>query len=249
MSQTIAETIFWKIHQDLPREAPGSDESTRRAFDMLPALPTPARILDVGCGPGAQTIALAQACQAEIIAVDTHQPFLDDLMRRAARAGVADRIQTINLSMSDLHFEQPFDLIWSEGAIYIMGFENGLRAWKKLLKPGGLIAVTELSWIKPNPPEAARRFWTEAYPQMLPVEQNLTILSDAGYRPIGHFSLPESDWWAHYYNPMADRIQTLRAQYPNNAEAQAALDVEFAEIELYRQFSDWYDYHFYIGQA
>lgn len=249
MTQTIAQTIFWEIHRDLPREAPGSDESTRRALALLPALPTPARILDVGCGPGGQTITLARVLQADITAVDTHQPFLDDLMRRAADAGVAEFIHPHNMSMRDLHFDQPFDLIWSEGAIYIMGFERGLREWRALLKPGGLIAVTELSWLKPNPPEAARQFWSEGYPEMVSVEQNLAILSAAGYRPLGHFTLPESDWWTNYYNPMAARIQSLRAKYPNNPEAKSVLDLEYAEIESYRQFSDWYGYQFYLGQA
>jgi SAM-dependent methyltransferase len=249
MTSSIEQEIFWTIHRDLPREAPGSDESTLRAFGMLPDLPACARILDIGCGPGAQTVALARASQSDITAVDTHQPFLDDLTRRAAQAGVADRIHPHNASMFDLEFDQPFDLIWSEGAIYIIGFERGLRDWGRLLKPGGFIVVTEASWLKPNPPQAPRQFWGEAYPDMGTVAQNLARLSAAGYRSLGHFSLPESDWWQNYYHPMAARIESLRQKYPNNPEAQAALDLEYAEIELYRQYSDWYGYVFYIGQA
>jgi SAM-dependent methyltransferase len=249
MNTSIAQQIFWEIHRDLPREGPGSDQSTLRAFEMLPKLPAAARILDIGCGPGMQTIALAHASQADITAADTHQPFLDDLMRRAALAGVADRIHTCNASMFDLKFDQPFDLLWSEGAIYIIGFERGLRAWRSLLKPGGLIAVTEASWLKPNPPQGPRQFWQEAYPEMGSIEQNLTHLSAAGYRSLGHFTLPASDWWDNYYHPMAARIENLRKKYPNNPEALAGLDLEYAEIELYRQYSDWYGYVFYLGQA
>src|SRR5262249_11799155 len=59
-------------------------------------------------------------------------------------------------SMSALDFpDASFDLIWSEGAIYVMGFAEGLRAWKRLLKPHGAIAVTELSWLGPDIPEEA----------------------------------------------------------------------------------------------
>lgn len=249
MTNTLDQHIFWEIHRDLPREAPGSDASTLRALSMLPALPASARILDIGCGPGGQSVALARATQADVIAVDNHQSFLDDLARRAARAGVAERVHPLNASMFDLNFEQPFDLLWSEGAVYIIGFERGLREWRRLLKPGGFIAVTELSWLKPNLPEAARKFWREGYPDMATVEQNLARLSAAGYRSLGHFTLPESDWWDNYYHPMAARIQALREKYEHNPAAQAVLDMEYAEIDLYRQFSAWYGYVFYTGQT
>ena len=246
MTSSVEQEIFWAIHRDLPREAPGSDEATRQAFAMLPDLPAAPRILDVGCGPGAQTLVLAQASGGLVTAVDTHQPFLDDLARRAAQAGLADRIRPLNASMFDLDFTEPFDLIWSEGAIYIIGFERGLRDWRKLLKPGGFVAVTELSWLKPDPPAAAVAFWQEAYPEMATIEENLARLTAAGYRDLGHFTLPESGWWDNYYNPMAARIATLRQGYQDNAAAQRALDVEQAEIDLYGRFSAWYGYVFYV---
>jgi SAM-dependent methyltransferase len=249
MSDNLNNEIFWQVHRDLPREAPGSDGSTLRALSMLPGLPASARILDIGCGPGAQTVALARATHADVTAADTHQPFLDDLARRAAQAGVAELVHPLNASMFDLTFDQPFDLLWSEGAIYIIGFERGLREWRKLLNPSGFLVVTEISWLKSNPPEAARKFWGEAYPGMATVDENLAHLSVAGYRSLGHFTLPESDWWDNYYQPMAARIESLRKKYPNNPEAQAILDLEYAEIELYRQYSDWYGYVFYVGQA
>jgi hypothetical protein len=84
---------------------------------------------------------------------------------------------------------------------------------------------------------------------MASVEQNLERLSTAGYRLIDHFTLPENDWWENYYRPMIERIESLRQQYAHSPEAQAVLDLEFAEIDLYRQFSDWYGYVFYVAQA
>ncbi len=249
MTSSINKEIFWQLHRDLPREAPGSDKSTLRALSMVSDLPSAPQIIDIGCGPGAQTIALAQTINGTITAIDTHQPFLDDLKRRANQAGVADRIHPLKASMFELVFDKPFDLVWSEGAIYIIGFERGLREWKKLLKPGGSIAVTEISWLKPNPPEPAQHFWSEDYPGMASVEQNLASLSAAGYRSLGYFTLPESDWWNEYYQPMTARIETLRLQFSDSPEAQAVLDASFAEIEMYRQYSEWYGYVFYLGQA
>ncbi len=71
--------IFFELHKDLPREGPGDEASTLKAFAMMEGLPSNPRILDVGCGPGMQTIDLARHTGASILAVDTHQPFLDEL--------------------------------------------------------------------------------------------------------------------------------------------------------------------------
>lgn len=71
--------FFFEIHQALPRQGPGSSESTRQAFNLLPELSSKPRILDIGCGPGAQTIELAKLSRGLIIALDNHQPYLDQL--------------------------------------------------------------------------------------------------------------------------------------------------------------------------
>jgi SAM-dependent methyltransferase len=249
MTRSLTEEIFWSVHRDLPREAPGSDAATRQAFALLPDLPPIPRILDIGCGPGAQTVVLARESGGIVTAVDTHQPFLDDLARRAAQAGVAERIRPLNASMFDLDFAEPFDLIWSEGAIYIIGFERGLREWRKLLKPGGLVAVTELSWLRADPPSGVAAFWQEGYPEMGTVAQNLARMEAAGYRSLAHFVLPEAAWWEQYYHPMAARIAALRTHYRDNSEAQRILDAEEAEIALYRDYPSWYGYLFFLGVA
>jgi hypothetical protein len=66
-------------------------------------------------------------------------------------------------------------LIWSEGAFYIIGFENGLLEWKRLLKPNGCIVVSHISWLRENPPEELRKFWTECCPNIKMIEDNLEI--------------------------------------------------------------------------
>ena len=67
--------FFFEIHKDLPREGPGDTESTRKAFRKLAGLPEKPQILDIGCGPGAQTMDLALFSEGIIYAVDTPQPF------------------------------------------------------------------------------------------------------------------------------------------------------------------------------
>ncbi len=242
--------IFFQVHKDLPREGPGSDGSTRKAFGLLKGLPLNPRILDVGCGPGMQTLELARLSGGQIVAVDTHQPFLDDLACRAQQAGLASHIITVNQSMSALDFpDASFDAIWSEGAIYIMGFETGLRGWKRLLKPGGCLAVSELTWLRPAAPEEITAYWGREYPPMKSLDENLAIIQSAGYRDLGHFVQPPSDWWDAYYLPIEKRVAALRRQYAKDPAAQAQLAEHQREVDMYRKYADWYSYVFYAMQS
>lgn len=239
-------SIFFDIHKDLPRQGPGSNESTRRAFEMIPDLPPAPRILDIGCGPGMQTLELARLSHGHITAVDTHQPFLDQLAESARAEGLSDRIEIINASMFDLPFEdESFDLIWCEGAIFIIGVPEGLKQWKRLLKPGGYLAFTETAWTRPNPPQEVRDFW-QIYPALTDIPGNLEIIRQAGYETIGHFVLPASDWWDNYYTPIEKSMPMYREKYAGNAHAQPTLDFTDLEMDIHRRYSDWYSYVFYV---
>ncbi len=239
--------LFFEIHRDLPREAPGSDACTARALAMIPNLPDQPEILDIGCGPGAQTLVLAKQTGGHVTAIDTHQPYLDELTRRAELAHLKRRISPQNASMFALDFDdERFDLIWSEGAIYIMGFQQGLAAWRRFLKPGGALAVTELAWLTDAPPDDLRRFWQAAYPAMKHVDENIALLQETRYRYVGHFALPAAAWWDDYYTPIEHRIAALRQKYRDDAEATAVLDEEQREIDLYRKYATHYGYVFYI---
>jgi ubiquinone/menaquinone biosynthesis C-methylase UbiE len=166
-------SIFFESHQDLPRAGPGDNSQTRKALSMLTDLPSRPRILDIGCGPGMQTIELARQTDGTITAIDNHAPFLKVLRQRSMEEGVSERINILQASMFELGFEKgSVDLIWSEGAIYIIGFEKGIQAWRPFLKKGGHIAVTELSWIKENPPAEVKSYWETGYPGMKSLEDN-----------------------------------------------------------------------------
>ena len=224
------EVAFWRIHAGLEREGPGSAASTRRALTLLPDLTGAVTVLDLGCGPGAQTIVLAEALpQARIIAVDRHEPFVDEVRRRAAAAGVADRVTGVVADMADvgtLAELGPADLIWSEGAAYAIGFERALAAWRSLLVDGGALALTEPVWTAPTVPQAVRDFWDAAYPDLQPAQVRRAQAMAAGYRRIGDFLLPRTDWEA-YYEPLMARVDALRHD-PSAAEAVAAHDEEHA---------------------
>jgi cyclopropane fatty-acyl-phospholipid synthase-like methyltransferase len=241
--------IFWELHSGLPREGPGDSVSTARAFAAARGLPAHPKILDIGCGPGMQTLDLARLSQGEIIAIDFHRPFLDELARRAINAGMEKQIQVRKLSMFEMDFgPEQFDLVWSEGALYIMGLAQGFKACHPYLKPGGYMAVTEVSWFHPEPPQKLLDFWTEGYPDIGTVAINIHRLEMQGYRLVDHFHLPDSSWWENYYNPLSERIARLRKKYAGNTEAQNLLDGEQFEIDLFRNYSNYFGYEFYVAQ-
>lgn len=241
--------IFWEIHSNLPQEGPGDDRSTFKALSLIPGLPATPRILDVGCGPGRQTIALAKNTGGHITAVDTHEPFLNETAQRAKTAGLAHLITAKNCSMAEMDFAgESFDLIWAEGSIYIMGFGNGLQSWRHFLKPGGFMAVTEVSWLTDSPPGEVQKFWEKAYPNIKSVEANTSVIHDCGYLLIDSFRLPESAWWDGYYTPLEERLFRLRNKYRDNPDALSYLNQEQEEIDIYRKYSNTYGYVFYVMQ-
>ncbi len=239
--------LFFEIHSGLPRQGPGSAASTAKAFSLLKQLPPKPAILDVGCGPGMQTMDLARLGQGNITAIDNYQPFLDDLESRARDAGVADRVRTVNGDMNELAYpDESFDLIWAEGSIYQMGFENGLRSWQRLLKPGGYIAVTEVSWLKPNPPRECADFWNENYPQIQEINDNLYVISKCGYQIIDQFVLPPSDWWDDYYTQIERKLPEFERKYVDDEDARAVIGMELEEMSIHRKYADYYGYVFYV---
>ena len=238
--------VFVDLHMGLHQQGPGSDEETARALRMLPPCGSDARVLDAGCGPGRQTLVLARESGAHVVAVDMLPPFIEECARRAQAAGLADRIEARVANMAELDLpEGSLDLIWSEGAIYNLGFEAGLALWRPLLRPDGHVAVTEVSWLVPEPSRAASDFWGESYPGMADVDSNLAAARRAGYEPLGHFALAESSWW-RYYDEQEARLPELRKKYAADAEAQAQLDEAQREFDLYRNHAGEYGYVFYL---
>ncbi|MFX0132612.1 MAG: class I SAM-dependent methyltransferase [Candidatus Hodarchaeota archaeon] len=239
--------FIFELHTDLPREGPGSNEFTRKAFLMLKDLPKKPKILDIGCGTGMQTIEIAKLTEGKIIALDIHQPFLDKLKSRAINEGVLNKIEVLNRTMFAMDFEENFfDLIWSEGAIYFLGIEKGLKEVKRFLKRGGYVVVSELCWLKKDPPEEARNFFQSEYPGMQSIEQNIKVINDLGYQLIDYFILPKSAWCDNYYIPLEKRVKLLRKKYKNDPEAKKLLDSTQNEINIFRKHSDYYGYVFFI---
>ena len=117
------------LHKSAKRQGPGGDPETEKAVGLAMIDPSaPLRIADIGCGTGSSALLLARLLNARITAVDFLPDFLEVLEDRAEKLNLADKITTLACTMDKLPFgDEEYDVIWSEGAIYNMGFEKGGR--------------------------------------------------------------------------------------------------------------------------
>jgi SAM-dependent methyltransferase len=241
------EDVFFEIFESLPRQGPGDEASTQRAFEKLSGLPESPEILDLGCGTGAQTLALAKLTHGNITAVDNHAPFLDILKRDAFGAGLGRRIDCIEADMAALDFAgKQFDVIWSEGAANMIGFENALRSWRALLKPNGYLVVSELVWFERDAPQEIRAYFDAVYPDITHYDDIVPVIERAGYELIDRFPLPAESWWTDYYTPAAQTIAGMRRKYAGREDVASLLDAFDVEIDMFRRYSRYYGYAFYI---
>jgi SAM-dependent methyltransferase len=234
------------LHRDLERQGPGDAAFSCEILLRLPALPTPLRIADLGCGSGAGTVVLARHFGRPVRAVDSVPAFIEALKSRAARAGLAGLVEPIVADMGSLDWPAgSVDLIWSEGAAYNLGFERALAAWRPLLSPRGVAVVSELSWFTDTPPDEAREFWATAYPTMGSEAKNVARARRAGYGLLFTERLPSESWWGNYYGPLRERLGAL----PDTAAHDAVRRDSEREIALFERFSDAYGYTFYALRA
>jgi SAM-dependent methyltransferase len=234
-------------YEDLPRQGPGCREATLKALGLLADLPNNPKVLDIGCGCGMQTQILAEELRTKILAIDNHRPLLDRLDRAAVGKGLD--IDTMEMSMMDISFDkESFDLLWSEGSIFIIGLARGIKEFRTYLKPGGYLAFTELCWLADDPPAEAKAFFDRVYPDIKTTDQVSRLTVAAGCRVVGTFNLPDSAWWDDYYTPMFARIQDLKVKNFGISEAEAVYAECQTEIEMFRRHSKSYGYTFFVLQ-
>ncbi len=239
-----------ELHKGCKRQGPGSEQTTQQALSLsgLKERNTPATVADIGCGTGASTLVLAKELNAEITAVDLFPEFLSVLHENAVAENLDKKINTHTGSMDDLPFEKGrLDAIWSEGAIYLMGFEKGIHYFKDFLKSDGVLAVSEISWLTEERPKEIEDFWNSAYAEMTTASEKLAVLEKAGFKVLGYFPLSKECWQENYYIPLLKRMDQFLERHQTE-EARNFIDEEKQEISLYEKFSNYYSYGFYIAQ-
>jgi len=242
--------LLLDFHLGSDRQGPGGDEETALAIRLAGLEGAKElKIADIGCGNGASTLMLARTLDAHVTAVDFLGPFLAELEAGSAKAGLSDRITPLEASMDALPFEdEQFDVIWAEGAIYNMGFKAGVEGWRRFLKPGGVLAVSELTWLTAERPAELQAHWDAEYPEVDAASAKMAVLEQASYAPVGYFTLPERCWLENYYRPMQARFDAFLERHGHSDAAKAIVEAEQREIGLYERFKAYVSYGFYIAR-
>ena len=225
---------------------PGGDADTLHVLRLLPKQQFRV-VVDAGCGTGRQTLALAKELGTLVHAVDSYEPFLNDLVRRAREAKVEHLVQTHCMDMKDIpQVFHDIDLLWSEGAAYNIGFANALATWAPALTPDGFAVVSELSWLKEQAPDAVREFFRSGYPDMQSVQHNVAVAESAGYKLLTTYTLPRAGLGGWLLRRSCARAKAL-LDHPDPAVRDFAAET-VREIEVFQCSEDSYGYVFYVLQ-
>ena len=241
--------LICEYYSNLERQGPGSPEVTIKALSFVDNLNDKSLIADIGCGSGGQTRILAQHAPGSITGIDLFPVFIDLFNRNIEEQNLQNKAKGIVGSMDDLPFkDEELDLMWSEGAIYNIGFERGLNEWRKFLKTGGYIVVSEVSWFTDERPTEIDDFWMDAYPEIDTIPNKVMIMQKAGYIPTATFVLPESCWIENFYAPQVNAQKVFLEKNFDNKPAAEFIANQRHESELYLKYKEYYGYVFYIGK-
>ena len=238
------------LHKRAKRQGPGGDAETRNAIDLaMLDQSAPLKVADIGCGTGASTIQLARLLNAKITAIDFLSDFIEVLKGNAEKEGLSNKITPLVCSMENLQFDdEEYDVIWSEGAIYNIGFEKGINDWRRFLKPDGLLIVSEITWTTNGRPLEIQKYWQSEYPEIDTASSKINILEKSGYSPIAYFVLPERCWLENYYRPMQSSFAEFLDRHTYSEKAEAIVEAEQKEIALYEKYKAYYSYGVYVAR-
>ncbi len=238
------------FNKNSERQGPGSSLETIKALNFINiSKDQKLKVADIGCGSGGQTITLAKNIEGQITAVDLFPDFLDELNLKAEELGFQEKIKTVEKSMEDLPFDnEEFDIIWSEGAIYNIGFEAGIKKWKNYLKSGGYLGVSEITWTTNSRPKEIEEYWNEEYPEIDTASNKIRILEENGFSLVGYFILSQNSWIENYYKPMEKRFSAFLEKHNNSEMVRNIVEEHKEEIRKYKKYKDYYSYGFYIAK-
>lgn len=198
---------------------------TEQAFAKLPKLPSNPCVLDVGCGSGESTLALARLIKSKIIGMDIDHSALSKFKEKLENRAMEDMIQVIEGSFIDNKFpDKIFDLVWAEGVFHIIGYDKSLKESSRILKDGGTLVALDTTKV---------------------ITKHLKHLKNHGFEVLDKVVWKEGAWWTDYYQPMEQKLKELREAGIDPALFQHLIDREH-EIAMVKRNPTEFDCAHYI---
>ena len=128
---------------------------------IAPGLAPDARVLDVGCGTGDLSIAIFEKTAARVVGLDFCRPMLDLAKQKSSQLPFIEG-DGLRLPFADA----TFDALTAGFVVRnLADVEDGLREFRRVLKPRGVVAILEFS--QPTVP-GVRQFVRFYYSRLLP---------------------------------------------------------------------------------
>lgn len=206
-----------------------------RALDGL-GLAACDRVIDIGCGKAALLVELAQRHGISGVGVDINAAFLAEGRALAERAGVGAAVSLIEAEAADLDLAPgSFALALCIGSTHALGgYPETLRAFARLVRPGGHALVGQGYWKRPPDPEYLERLGATA-DEMTSHEGNLAAGAAAGLDGAGAWISSDDDW-DRYEGLYADTVEEYAAAHPDDPDAPAMLERIHRWRETYRRW-------------
>ncbi len=178
---------------------PGGAALTRRTAEVV-GLGRGVRVLDVSSGRGTQSLLYASEYGADVTGLDIADEMVATARRRAAEAGIGQRVRFVQGDSQQLPFEDgEFDVVINECAVGIPDDpQRVLGEMVRVARPGGMVAIHESTWGRELSDDAktelAERYGTTPMEQ----QQWLDMLGRAGledlHSELTPWSRPENFW-------------------------------------------------------
>lgn len=233
----------------LPRQAPGSEVETKNILSSLSLLPNkPYTIVAYHCGTGAIPLELASRFDGNIIAVDPRAELLDVLLATSETMSLRAKINATTDDVVELPLVKgSIDLVWSEHPNHASSFERVIQHWQALLKPSGMMVLTELIWLTPEHPAALTSYFESANKDIATLEERLDQLEANGYEVLRGDILPTDCHTTNYYQPMSALFDSFVDEF-KTPSAVGVVAKLMHELSIYNKYSEYYGYAVFIAR-
>lgn len=254
--------LLWQIEENLPKSAPGVKENTIDAINLcLTKLKyqykkagkgydeSKLKVLSIGSGKGQENIWMLQEFKFNLMCLDAHEPYLDLLYKECEKEGLEDRIELYCEDMNDLPFKKGnFDIIICEGSINLVGFKNGVSYFKKFLKPGGMLVVSDYNLSVTSFPKELSRYFETFAPDINLLDERIKWCESEGLKVHATIKVPDEGWWKNYLSPMRAKSNELLEEYSMDQDKIKTIKEILLDLNMREKYKEYYEFNFIIMQ-
>lgn len=241
---------FGITHRDHIVCNPTSSAKLDELVDLLPLQPQ-SRVLDIACGKAELLLRIADRHGATGVGVDISPYEFQAARQRVANRELASRIEIVESDGAEYDAEPgSFDMAMCIGATWVWGgFRGTIKALKKIVLPGGLIAIGEPFKMK-EPHEDYIAADPEFLPTLVTHAENVAIAQDEGLTLL-YALVSNQDDWDRYEGLQMRAAELYATEHPEDPDVDELLkqrhEVDRVYLKWARDTLNWAIYLFKYG--